>query len=108
MQRLPHWEIMDWFAPDLLAKVEPWRIHLLEQGVIPRKNKELMMVAMCAVARFLAGIRIHAEHALEQGATPQELFETCALSQRIGGVPAYRESVLIIDDVLRAASRETS
>jgi alkylhydroperoxidase/carboxymuconolactone decarboxylase family protein YurZ len=105
-QRLPHWEIMNRFDRELLAKVEPWRMHLLEQGVIPRKYKELMMVSMCAVVRFLPGLRIHAEHALEQGATAQELFETCALSQLIGGVPAYREGSLIIDDLIGALTDE--
>ncbi|MBJ7593804.1 MAG: carboxymuconolactone decarboxylase family protein [Candidatus Dormibacteraeota bacterium] len=92
---------MNRFDPELLAKVEPWRLHVLEQGVIPLKQKELMMVAMCAVARFLPGLRIHAERALEQGATAQELFETCALSQLIGGVPSYRESVLIVEELVQ-------
>ena len=60
------------------------------------------MLAMCAVVRFHAGVRIHAQHAQDHGATDRELIEACALSQLIGGVPAYRESVLLVDELIEA------
>lgn len=97
---LPHWQMMERFAPDLLEKVTPWRMQLLHEGVLPRKTKELMMMAMCAVIRFHAGFRIHTQYCMDEGATDEELFEACALSQLIGGVPAYRESVLLLRDIL--------
>jgi alkylhydroperoxidase/carboxymuconolactone decarboxylase family protein YurZ len=100
MDRLPHWKIMERYDPSLLAKVEPWRLQLLESGVLPRKTKELLMTAMCAVVRYPAGLKIHAEAALTQGASDQELFETCAMTLLIGGIPAYRESVLLVDALI--------
>ena len=108
-QRLPHWQVMERFDPELLDKVEPWREQLLTEGVLPRREKELIMSAMCGVVRFLPGFTIHAERALDQGATDQELFEVCALTLLIGGVPAYRESVLALDRLLseRASTEAT-
>jgi AhpD family alkylhydroperoxidase len=100
MDTLPHWKVMERYDPSLLAKVEPWRLQLLENGVLPRKTKELLMMAMCSIARFQAGLRIHTEAAMRQGATDQELFETCAMTMLIGGIPAYRESVLTVDELI--------
>lgn len=99
-ERLPHWKMMERFDPELLDKLEPWREQLLTQGVLSIRDKELIMTAMCAVIRFHAGFEIHAERALRAGATPEELFETCSLTLLIGGVPAYRESVLLLEDLL--------
>jgi alkylhydroperoxidase/carboxymuconolactone decarboxylase family protein YurZ len=98
--RLPHWQVMGRFDPELLDKIEPWREQLLTEGVLPLRDKELVMSAMCAVVRFLPGFTIHAERALQHGATDRELFEVCALTLLIGGVPAYRESALALEALL--------
>jgi alkylhydroperoxidase/carboxymuconolactone decarboxylase family protein YurZ len=102
--RLPHWQVMERFDSALLDKLEPWREQLLTEGVLPLRDKELIMSAMCGVVRFLPGFTIHAERALDHGATDQELFEVCALTLLIGGVPAYRESVLALDRLLSERS----
>ena len=104
--RLPHWQVMERFDPGLLDKIEPWREQLLTEGVLPLRDKELIMVAMCGVVRFLPGFTIHAERALQHGATDHELFEVCALTLLIGGVPAYRESVLALETLLRERAAE--
>jgi alkylhydroperoxidase/carboxymuconolactone decarboxylase family protein YurZ len=59
-----------------------------------------MMVAMCCVIRFTGGIKVHTKYAIEMGATPKELFATAAQSMLIGGVPAYREGIMAIKEVL--------
>jgi alkylhydroperoxidase/carboxymuconolactone decarboxylase family protein YurZ len=101
--RLPHWQVMERFDPGLLDKIEPWREQLLTEGVLPLRYKELIMTAMCGVVRFLPGFEIHAQRARDNGATDQELFETCALTLLIGGVPAYRESVLTLERMLHGS-----
>jgi alkylhydroperoxidase/carboxymuconolactone decarboxylase family protein YurZ len=105
-QRLPHWQVMERFDPELLDKIEPWREQLLTEGVLPLRDKELIMTAMCGVVRFLPGLEIHAQRALGHGATDRELFEVCALTLLIGGVPAYRDSVLMVDRLLSARAAE--
>lgn len=96
MERLPHWKVMEKYDLEMLQKLEQWREHLFEQGVLPRKTKEMLIMAMAVQARFLPGVKIHAGWAMDHGATPEEVFEVCALSLLIGGVPAYRDSVLTI------------
>src|SRR5215475_4131053 len=72
--RLPHWQVMERFDPGLLDKLEPWREQLLTEGVLPRRDKELIMSAMCGVVRFLPGFTIHAERALHHGANDYALM----------------------------------
>lgn len=103
-ERPSHWRMMEEFNPSLFEKIEPWRQQMLADGVLTRREKELIMSAMCAVVRFNAGFEIHAESALSNGATDAELFEACALTLLIGGVPAYRESVLILEEILSQRS----
>ena len=99
MERLPHWKVMEEYDLPMLEKIEPWREHLFHEGVLPRKTKELVIMAMAVQARFLPGVKIHAGYAMDQGATEAEIFEVCALSLLIGGVPSYRESVLTVKEL---------
>lgn len=101
-ERLPHWKVMERFDSAQLELVEPWREKLLTDGVLTRRETELIMTAMCAVVRFGPGFDIHATRALEQGVTDAELFNTVALTLLIGGVPAYRESALALERLLDA------
>ncbi len=101
-ERLPHWKVMERFDPDLLELAEPWREKLLTEGPLTRRETELVMAGMCAVVRFGPGFDIHAGRALEHGATDAEVFHAVALSQLIGGVPAYRESALWLERLLAA------
>jgi len=97
---LPHWLVMKEFDEELYRKIGDWRTHIGEDATIPPKYKELIMVAMCCVIKFPAGIKAHAKYAMEEGATPKELFMTAAQSMLIGGVPAYREGITAIKEVL--------
>ena len=96
----PHWLVMQKVDPDMLRKCTEWRGCIMEHEAIPAKYKELMMVSMCSVIRFTAGTKIHAQYAIEKGATKDELFEAIALSMLIGGVPAYREGIMTINELI--------
>jgi len=95
-----HWALMAELWPELSEKVEPWRNYLNEDQTIPRKYKELMMVAMCAVLRYSPGIKTHAELAIAHGATKEELFATVAQTMTVGGLTAYREACLTLEEHL--------
>lgn len=97
---LPHWIVMKEFDEELYRKTGDWRTQIGEDTTIPPKYKELMMVAMCCVIKFPAGVKAHAKYALEEGATPKELFMAAVQSMLIGGVPAYREGITAIKEVL--------
>lgn len=95
-----HWAVMKEMGPELHDKAAAWRSHLTNDQTIPRKYKELMMVAMACAIRFTAGIKTHAEYAMANGATKEELFATIAQSMTIGGIPAYREGIHAVKDLL--------
>lgn len=97
---LPHWVIMKEYDQKMFENVSAWRDYFNNNPILPAKYKELMMVAMCCVIRFKAGIKVHAEYALEEGATKEELFAVVAQTILIGGVPAYREGILTIQGIL--------
>ena len=106
MDTLPHWALMERYDPDLWRKLAPWRQHLFDEGPLPRKIQEIVLLGMCVQARFGAGTAIHAGLALDAGATAEELFDVCALSLLIGGVPAYREGVLAVQQVIDGRNGE--
>jgi len=95
----PHWLVMQKYDEEMLGKCTEWRESIMAHEAIPVKYKELIMVSMCSVIRFEAGIKVHAQYAIEEGATKDELFGAIALSLLIGGVPAYREGVMTLNEI---------
>jgi alkylhydroperoxidase/carboxymuconolactone decarboxylase family protein YurZ len=52
-----------------------WRSSILDEGVIPRKDKLLMAVALLTAQRDVMPVKLYSEIARSQGATAQELKE---------------------------------
>jgi AhpD family alkylhydroperoxidase len=96
----PHWSVMKEFDEVMYQKVTDWRQYIYKNEIIPPKAKELMMVAMCCVTRNAAGVKTHSQNALEKGATKEELFATAAQSMLIGGIPAYRDAIVALKEIL--------
>ena len=88
-----HWQIMYGRKPELANKVTAWREQLTKDETIPRKYKELMMLAMACVIRYPEGIKTHSGLARENGASVEELYATVAQTMTIGGIPAYRVGI---------------
>lgn len=62
------------------------------EGNIPRKYKELLVVAMdCAVHNYW-GVEAHTRAAVKNGATMEEVSEAMALSILVLGMPNYRNA----------------
>jgi len=96
---LPHWLVMKDFDEELLKKVTEFRMHLTR---MTRSHKVQGThdggdVLCHQIYRRDQG---HTKYAIEMGATPKELFATAAQSMLIGGVPAYREGIMAIKEVL--------
>ncbi len=87
------WQKMEALEPELTAKATGLRDYVFAEGALPRRTKELIYLGMCCATRFHDGIRIHAQRALEQGATAEEVYEAIALSIVCAGIPAFREAV---------------
>ncbi len=91
---------MDAVDPALTARATGLRDHVFADGALPRRTKELIYLGMCCAIRFPDGIRIHAARALDLGATREEVREAVALSVVAAGIPAYREAVKVLRDIL--------
>jgi AhpD family alkylhydroperoxidase len=62
------------------------------EGHIPRKYKELLIVAMdCAVHNYW-GVEAHTRAAVKNGATVEEVTEAMVLSIMVLGMPNYRNA----------------
>lgn len=97
-------------AYDLIADMDPEYFDRLKgiyvdatfgrDGALPRKTKELIMVAItCALSRP-RGVRLHAERALASGATPREVLEAVEVAAIPGGMPGLWLGVETLHDIL--------
>jgi AhpD family alkylhydroperoxidase len=80
-------------APAYLAGYTRMRRDVLRDGHLPRKIKELTIVAAHAAHRFAPGARFHVDGARRCGATPQEIAETFLLAALAAGIPAWFEAL---------------
>ena len=102
----PHWAAMKEFDVGLYEKCAAWRDALTYNEVIPLRQKEMMMIAMTCLIRFESGIRVHVRYALAEGVTREEIFAASSLTMLLGGIPAYRDGIIIIKDELDKIDRE--
>jgi 4-carboxymuconolactone decarboxylase len=98
-------------AYELIAEMDPEYFEKLKgiyvdgtfgrEGVLPRKTKELIMVAItCALSRP-RGVRLHSERALALGATPREVLEAVEVAAIPGGMPGLWLGVETLHDLLK-------
>lgn len=80
--------------------------YVVQKGEIPRKYRELIIIAICCVLRYEPGIEFHSKCALDEGATEREIFEAAALSLLPGGVPAFRAALKTLQDLDRKRLRK--
>jgi len=76
------------------------------EGALPRKTKELIMVGItCAMLRP-RGIRLHAQRALNAGATPREVLEAMEVAAIPGGMPGLWQGAETLREILKARGLE--
>ena len=85
-------EILGELQPEILKDWIKIRNKIFEEGVIPRKYKELMVMAMC-FARLYPGGVAHMRAALKLGATKEEVFEALLLTIPGVGIPPFATAV---------------
>jgi 4-carboxymuconolactone decarboxylase len=73
------------------------------------KTKLLLTLSSLTImgAQAEAQVRITVRHAVEAGATPQEIAETIGLAGMFGGVPAMTKAMELAREVLDAGKEET-
>lgn len=92
--RLPEWaSIMASRKPEALIGYAALRQHLLRDGAVSRKLKELTLLGINLAERYPPGVRLHAEGARNHGASGEQIAETALTALLTGGIPAWFEVV---------------
>jgi alkylhydroperoxidase/carboxymuconolactone decarboxylase family protein YurZ len=71
---------------ELFKNVEATQTLALAEGVLPRKVKLLMAMALDASHGTIEGTRLLTQQAMKAGATKEEIMETLRVAQYISGV----------------------
>lgn len=93
----PQW-VMDLatYQPAALLHYTNLRNVNLNDGNVPRKLKELTLVAINTSERYPEGVRIHTEGAISCGATTAELAECHLIALLTAGMPAWVEGAKLL------------
>lgn len=77
------------------------RLHkkAVEDGVLSRKTKELMALAISVAVRCEGCIAYHTHDAIAAGASRQELLETIGVAIMMGGGPAAMYAAHVLDAI---------
>jgi|SRR5699024_1928023 len=84
-------KVMEDAAPEVLLHYGSLRASILQDGVVSRKLKEFVLVAINVAERYEKGIELHANSARKLGATDKELAEVILLGCLASGLPAWLE-----------------
>ena len=76
-----------------------------EDGALPRKVQELIMVAVCTATGKHLGTRIHTKRALLAGAAPREILAALQTTAIPCGMPVLWAGLEALADELEAAGR---
>ena len=95
---IPDWvKLWAEISPETLIGYNKIRSVALIDGILPKKIKELILVAINAYRRYEYGLRLHTEAAMKAGATKEEVFEAALIGFVAAGIPCIIE----ISKVLR-------
>jgi alkylhydroperoxidase/carboxymuconolactone decarboxylase family protein YurZ len=78
--------ILERIDPELLKVVRDGNTFALAEGVLPRRIKFLIAIALDASHGAVEGVKALAEQAMKAGATKEEIAETLRVTQYISGV----------------------
>ncbi|MCB2191347.1 MAG: carboxymuconolactone decarboxylase family protein [Deltaproteobacteria bacterium] len=67
------------------------------EGALDLKTRRLMSLAVAVHAGCKNCILSQTNHALEQGATIQEIMETCQVAISMGGTMAWSHAMMVMD-----------
>jgi AhpD family alkylhydroperoxidase len=81
---------------------------LVKEGQIPRKYKELILMACSAVLRYGSSVRTHGRQAMTLGASDKEIIEVLSLASLTGGFTAFIEGIESLGDQLTESQNKNN
>jgi alkylhydroperoxidase/carboxymuconolactone decarboxylase family protein YurZ len=89
---VPTWvQTLHEFAPDVLAHYTSLRTAVMQDGALPRKDKELILVGINAARRYETSMLYHTQGALDAGASVLEIADAVLCTVISRGLPAWLE-----------------
>lgn len=82
--------------PDVADAYDALPQEVYKDGVLTGKTKRLMALAGALIGGCRACILFQTEHALNLGATPEEILETCAVAISLGGTMAGGQTTRVV------------
>jgi AhpD family alkylhydroperoxidase len=104
---LPPWAAaLDGAAPDAYQAYLALRGTVLRDGVLSRKEKDLLLVGVNAARRYRPSLLGHTRLAVQEGATPEEVLEAVLVGILSRGIPAWMEGLEAVELAERHAGRK--
>jgi AhpD family alkylhydroperoxidase len=99
--QVPEWiKMMGDMRPDALYHYYQLRKIGVEDGHLPRKVKELILIGINLVRRYETGLRLHVKGALDAGATVEEICETIVTAMVAGAACAVIDGPKVLQEEL--------
>lgn len=101
-ERKHNWrEVIKSIDPELEKRISGYTGYALgEESEIPRKYKELILMACSAAVRYGSSTRTHGGEAMYHGATDKEVVEALALASLTAGFTAFIDGIEALGDQL--------
>lgn len=105
----PVWDKLAELDPDYLEAYLAFRSVPHENGPLPQKTKELIMIAINAATTHLygPGVKRHMDNAIKAGATKEEILEVIQLTT-VMGIHACNLAIPMLMDAFPAESKVTT
>jgi alkylhydroperoxidase/carboxymuconolactone decarboxylase family protein YurZ len=101
-ERKQNWrQVIKAIDPELEARITGYTGYALgTESEIPRKYKELILMACSAAVRYGSSIRTHGSEAMYYGATDKEVIEALSLASLTAGFTAFIDGIEALGDQL--------
>jgi len=101
-ERKHNWrEVIKAIDPELETRISGYTGYALgTESEIPRKYKELILMACSAALRYGSSIRTHGSEAMYYGATDKEVIEALSLASLSAGFTAFIDGIEALGDKL--------
>jgi AhpD family alkylhydroperoxidase len=101
-ERKQNWrEVVKSIDPELEKRISAYTGHALAtESEIPRKYKELILMACSAAVRYGSSIRTHGSEAMYHGATDKQVIEALSLASLTAGLTALIDGIEALGDRL--------
>jgi AhpD family alkylhydroperoxidase len=98
-------ETMRQAAPDLVKGFGGMFLHIMRDGALKRKDKELVALGIAVAQCCEPCITLHVQKCLEAGNSAPEILDAAAVAVTMQGGPAYMHIPVVLDALAALAPK---